>query len=60
MGDIVLLDAEAMSCRAGDGLLGEVDGPVEIDILGGDVLPVSLSGGVVWKRHEVPRDAMCE
>ena len=55
MGDIGLSDAEAMGCRAGYGLLGEVNGPIEIDILSGDLLPICLSGGVVWKRHEVPR-----
>ncbi len=56
--DIVLPDAQAMSSGTGDGLLGEVEGPIEIDILSGDLLPICLGRGVVWKRHGVLRVPM--
>ena len=40
--DIVFPHAQAMGRGTGDGLLDEIDGPIEIDILSGDLTPVGL------------------
>ena len=45
-----------MGRGARDGLLGKVDGPVKVDVLGGDVLPVRLRGRVVRKVERVCHD----
>ena len=47
-----------MGRGARDDLLLEVNGPVEINVLCGDVLPVGLCGRIVWERHEQTGDLM--
>ena len=56
--NIILLHAQAMGRGARDDLLLEVDSPVEINVLCGDILPVGLCRRIVWERHEQTGDLM--